>query len=101
MGPECERIQIPPRSFALARFGDPQPGAAGAVRCWRRPGCHWLRLAAGAGNEGGDDVGGMAAKETLARSQRMVVRGSEWEAASWTSRSGTPASRGGGYEGVA
>jgi hypothetical protein len=32
-------------------------------------------------------------RETLARSYRMVVRGSACEAASWTSRKGTPASR--------
>jgi hypothetical protein len=31
----------------------------------------------------------------------MVVRGSVWDAASWTSRSGTPASRNGHFEGVA
>jgi hypothetical protein len=40
----------------------------------------------------GDDVGGVPVQAAAGRSYRIVVRGSAWEAASWTSRSGTQAS---------
>jgi len=51
-----------------------------------------MGLPGGAGEVGGDDVGCVPVQAAGARSYLMVVRGSAWEAASWTSRSGTPAS---------
>jgi hypothetical protein len=45
-----------------------------------------------AGNEGDDDVGSTAIEVLSPAVVEVVVLGSAWRAASWTSRSGTPAS---------
>jgi hypothetical protein len=50
-------------------------------------------LACGAGEVGGDDVGGVPVEGDAGSVVRMVVRGSACDAASWASRNGTPASR--------
>ena len=57
-------------------------------------------LPGGGRDVGGDDVGRVPVQAAAARSYRIVVRGSACEAASCTSRSGTPASRRGGDERV-
>jgi len=55
--------------------------------------CRPLRvLPGGSGDVGGDDVGCVPVQGGAGSTWRIVVRGSGWEAASWTSRSGTPAS---------
>jgi hypothetical protein len=49
-------------------------------------------LPGGARDVGGDDIGRVAVQAAAGPVNRIVVRGSACDAASWTSRSGTPAS---------
>jgi hypothetical protein len=57
--------------------------------CWGRG----IQAGSGAGcHEGAEDVVRVAVQVLAARSHRIVVRGSAWRAAIWTSRKSTPAS---------
>src|SRR5689334_22731648 len=74
------RVRLPVSSPAYL------PGGFHRQEDVRRPG-----LPGGACEVGGDDVGGVPGPGCCGR-DRIVVLGSACEAASWTSRSGTPAS---------
>jgi hypothetical protein len=63
-----------------------------AVVAARRNCCRWRRLAGRACDVGDDNICGVPVQAAAARSYRIVVLGSAWEAASYTSRNGTPAS---------
>ena len=54
-----------------------------------------MRLTGGTSDVGRDDIGRVPVQAPAGALWRIVVRGSAWEAAACTSRSGTPASGGG------